>query len=77
MIDILKPHARKFIFTKPQSTRALDPAELQQLMPGSYVEASVADAIEYARVNASSDAIILICGSLYLIGEAREIALSL
>jgi dihydrofolate synthase / folylpolyglutamate synthase len=77
MIDILKPHARKFIFTKPQSTRALDPAELQQLMPGSYVEASVADAIEYARVNASSDATILICGSLYLIGEAREIALSL
>jgi dihydrofolate synthase/folylpolyglutamate synthase len=76
MIDILKPHAEKFIFTKPQSSRALDPAELQRLIPGSYVEPSIAGAIKHARVNAPTDATILICGSLYLIGEARALLCS-
>jgi dihydrofolate synthase/folylpolyglutamate synthase len=71
MIDILKPHAQQFIFTKPQSSRALDPARLKSLVSESHVEESVAGAIEYARVHAPSDATILICGSLYLIGEAR------
>jgi dihydrofolate synthase/folylpolyglutamate synthase len=71
MIDILEPHARKFIFTKPQSSRALDPVELQRLMPGSCVEPSIASAIEHARRSAPPDSTILICGSLYLIGEAR------
>jgi dihydrofolate synthase/folylpolyglutamate synthase len=71
MIDILHPHVQKFIFTKPQSPRAADPAELQMFRPDSQVEASVAGAIEYARVNAPPAATILICGSLYLIGEAR------
>ena len=77
MIDILKPHARKFIFTKPQSSRALDPAELLALVPGSRAEPSIAGAIEYARLHAPPDATILICGSLYLIGEARAVLLSL
>jgi folylpolyglutamate synthase/dihydropteroate synthase len=49
----------------------VDPAELQMFRPDSQVEASVAGAIEYARVNAPPAATILICGSLYLIGEAR------
>jgi dihydrofolate synthase/folylpolyglutamate synthase len=71
MLAILKPHAQQFIFTKPQSSRALDPAELRTLIPGSHVEESVAGAIEYAQLNAPADATILICGSLYLIGEAR------
>jgi dihydrofolate synthase/folylpolyglutamate synthase len=73
MIGILEPHARKFIFTKPKSSRALDPAELRALVRGSYVETSIASAIEHARRNAPPDATILICGSLYLIGEARAV----
>jgi dihydrofolate synthase/folylpolyglutamate synthase len=71
MIGILKPHAKQFIFTKPQSSRAKDPAALQNLVPGSRVEESVAGAMEYARANAPPEMTILICGSLYLIGEAR------
>ena len=76
MVSILEPHARKFIFTKPQSSRALDPAELQALIPGSHVESSIARAIAYARRSAPPDVTILICGSLYLIGEARAVLLS-
>src|SRR5262245_14178530 len=70
MIAILRPHARQFIFTKPKSSRAKDPAELQKLVEGSFTRDSVSEAIEFARANAPN-ATILICGSLYLIGEAR------
>jgi dihydrofolate synthase/folylpolyglutamate synthase len=73
MLTIIKQHARQFIFTRPQSSRAAEPEELQRLVPGSHVERSVAGAIEHARVHAPSDATILICGSLYLIGEARSV----
>jgi len=72
MIGILSPHAKQFIFTKPQSSRAKNPAELGELVRGSHVEESVAGAIEYARVNAPPKMAIVICGSLYLIGEARS-----
>jgi len=71
MIAILRPHACQFVFTKPKSSRAKDPAELQRLVEGSHVELTVADAVDYARLNAPLDTTILICGSLYLIGEAR------
>src|SRR5437870_4518944 len=73
MLEILKPHVRQFIFTKPSSNRALDPAKLGALVRGPHLEPSVARAIEYARANAPADMTILICGSLYLIGEARAV----
>jgi len=73
MIGILRPHARQFIFTRPKSSRAKHPAELQRLVEGSHAEISVAEAIEHARANAPQEATILICGSLYLVGEARPI----
>jgi dihydrofolate synthase/folylpolyglutamate synthase len=71
MIAILKPHARQFIFTKTQSSRAKDPATLQKLVPGSRAEPSIAAAIQFARTNAPANTTVLVCGSLYLIGEAR------
>jgi dihydrofolate synthase/folylpolyglutamate synthase len=71
MIRTLTPHALKFIFTKPANSRAKDPAELQKSAAGAHVEPSLAEAIEYARAHAPAGSTILICGSLYLIGEAR------
>jgi dihydrofolate synthase/folylpolyglutamate synthase len=73
MIAILGSHARQFIFTKPQSSRAKDPADLQRLVAGSRVEASVTDAIHFASAHAPAGTTVLICGSLYLIGEARAV----
>lgn len=72
MLGILKPHARRFVFTRPQNSRAKDPADLQRLVPDSISEASVAGAISRAQNEAPADATIVICGSLYLIGEARS-----
>jgi dihydrofolate synthase / folylpolyglutamate synthase len=73
MLAILKPYARQFVFTRPQSSRAKDPAELQKLVPDAHVESTVPAAISYARERAPAGTTILICGSLYLIGEARSI----
>jgi dihydrofolate synthase/folylpolyglutamate synthase len=73
MISILKPHTQQVIFTRPQNNRAKDPAELQRLVPASHAIATVPEAIEFARMHAPPDATILICGSLYLIGEARPL----
>jgi dihydrofolate synthase / folylpolyglutamate synthase len=73
MVAILEPHARQLIFTKAQSSRATDPAELQKLVAGSRTEPSLTDAIQFARDHVPADTTVLICGSLYLIGEARAI----
>jgi dihydrofolate synthase/folylpolyglutamate synthase len=73
MLTILKPHASQMIFTRAQSPRAKDPFELQKLVPGSHVLPDVRSAIEFAREHAPAGATVLICGSLYLIGEARAV----
>jgi dihydrofolate synthase/folylpolyglutamate synthase len=71
MVAILEPHATQFIFTKPQISRAKDPADLQKLVAGSQVKSSIAEAIHDALSRAPAPTTILICGSLYLVGEAR------
>jgi dihydrofolate synthase/folylpolyglutamate synthase len=73
MIQVLKPHVRQFIFTKPQSARSKDPSDLQTLVRGSVVATSSTEAIAYAKGNAPAAATIVICGSLYLIGEVRGV----
>ena len=72
MISILKPHVRQFIFTKAQTSRAKDPADLQKLVSGSQVEPTAAAAISFAETHAPAGATVVICGSLYLIGAARN-----
>jgi dihydrofolate synthase / folylpolyglutamate synthase len=72
MLQILQPHVRQFVFTKPQSSRAKEPAELAKLISEARIESSAAAAVAYARANAPAGSIIVICGSLYLIGEVRR-----
>jgi len=72
MIEILKPHARQFVFTKPQNSRSKDPEDLRALVPDSQARSTSEDAIEYAKNSAAEGSTILICGSLYLIGEVRS-----
>ena len=55
MLSILKPHARQFVFTKPQSSRAKEPADLQKLVPDSCVEPTVPGAISFARQSAPAE----------------------
>jgi dihydrofolate synthase/folylpolyglutamate synthase len=71
MLHVLRPHVRQFIFTKPHSSRAKDPAELAKIISGACIQSSPSAAIAYAKVNAPAGSVVVICGSLYLIGEVR------
>ena len=73
MLKILRPRVRDAIFTRAQGSRSKDPSELQSLWAGSRVEPSVFHAIECARQSLPAGETVVICGSLYLIGEAKRV----
>ncbi len=72
ILDLIRPHTREIVLTRTANARSVDPVELVELSPRSVVTASVGEAIEYVRDNAPGDATVLVAGSLYLVGEARE-----
>lgn len=71
MLALLRPLAREMILTKGSSPRFIEPSVLLELVPGAHVEPTLPEAIAYARAKASPEETVLVCGSLYLIGEAR------
>ena len=73
MLTLLRPHAREVILTKGSSARFIEPAALLELVPIAHVEPTLNEAIAYAREKASPEETVLVCGSLYLIGEARAL----
>jgi dihydrofolate synthase/folylpolyglutamate synthase len=75
MIELLAPCVRQWIFTRPQSPRAKDPAELSKLTPGSIACDDIQTSIAYARQHAPQGTTVVICGTLYLVGEARSCVL--
>lgn len=72
----LCPMADKVIFTKANSPRAEEPAglnaRLSRFCKESIMRDNVREAIREATNNYSNDSLILITGSLYLVGEAIE-----
>ncbi len=68
----LLPLAARAILTRPPSSRALDPRQLLALAPGAQVVDSLAEAL--ARARAAGD-VAVVCGSIFLVGEARRILL--
>jgi dihydrofolate synthase/folylpolyglutamate synthase len=71
MLSLLRPHAREMILTQGSSSRFIEPSTLLKLVPDAHVEPTLPEAIAYARTKTSPEETILVCGSLYLIGEAR------
>ena len=80
-MDVLVPRAKTVILTRPDNARATSAAELVAHVPKDFrkqrveVAESVDDAIRRARDITPDDDLILIAGSLYLVGEARRILL--
>ncbi|SHJ10797.1 bifunctional folylpolyglutamate synthase/dihydrofolate synthase [Lutispora thermophila] len=76
-ISLLGPLASKMIATEPMSERALSAEELaeeaREHCSEVYAIPSIAQAIDKAKDIVDSNSIILICGSLYLIGEVCRI----
>ncbi len=76
MAEILFPVAERVIATAPENPRAASPEEIQlaAARTGAMVEAigGVNNAVERARSLAGNDGVIVITGSIYLVGEAMR-----
>jgi dihydrofolate synthase / folylpolyglutamate synthase len=70
---ILFPAAQELIFTAPAFARALRPEALIDIAGRGEAAPSVAEALKMARSRADADDIIVITGSLFLVGEARAL----
>lgn len=73
MLSRLRPRVKAMIFTRAEGSRSKDPEQLQSLWPGSHVAASPREAIALARDLFNADQTVVVCGSLYLIGEVRSV----
>ncbi len=77
MTEILFPLAERVIATQPQNPRAASTKEIQQaaLRTGVEVEAidEVKQALRRARSLAKPGAVIVVTGSIYLVGEAMRV----
>ena len=70
---VLFPLAAELILTAPESTRALRPEALLELAGRGHTEPDAASALRYAQSRAHADDVIVITGSLFLVGEARAL----
>ena len=76
MAEILFPLAQRVIATRPENPRSASPEEIQQAASrtGAEIEpvAEVGLALERARTAAAAQAILVVTGSIYLVGEAMR-----
>src|SRR5271155_3453064 len=76
MTEILFPLAERVIATRPANPRAASPEEIQQAAArtGTEIEAveDVEGAVERARVLAGPKTVVVITGSIYLVGEVMR-----
>jgi dihydrofolate synthase/folylpolyglutamate synthase len=73
---VLFPLADRIIFTTPNSTRALRPEALIDIAGRGETSPSIEKALESVRSRADADDVIVITGSLFLVGEARGLLVS-
>jgi dihydrofolate synthase/folylpolyglutamate synthase len=70
---ILFPVAQELIFTAPAMARALRPEALIEIAGRGQSAATITAALQLARTSAHADDVIVITGSLFLVGEARAL----
>jgi len=76
MTEILFPLAERVIATRPANPRAASPEEIQQAAARTGVEIEAVEdverAVERARVLAGPKTVVVITGSIYLVGEVMR-----
>jgi dihydrofolate synthase/folylpolyglutamate synthase len=70
---ILFPLADELVFTVANSSRALRPEALAELAGRGEPAPDIAAALDAVRSRASADEVVMITGSLFLVGEARAL----
>jgi dihydrofolate synthase / folylpolyglutamate synthase len=73
---ILFPVAAELVLTAPNTARALRPEALSEFAGRGHMEPTVDAAIDYARTHAADQDVIVITGSLFVVGEARRLFLA-
>jgi len=73
---ILFPIATELVLTAPDTPRALRPEALAEFAGRGHIEPTVEAAINYARTHAADEDVIVITGSLFVVGEARKLFLA-
>jgi len=73
---ILFPIATELVLTAPDTPRALRPEDLAEFAGRGHIEPTVEAAINYARTHAADEDVIVITGSLFVVGEARKLFLA-
>jgi dihydrofolate synthase / folylpolyglutamate synthase len=77
MAEILFPLAQRVIATRPENPRSASPEEIQQAAhrTGTEIElvAEPEAALERARIEAGAQGVVVITGSIYLVGEAMRL----
>ena len=77
MTEILFPLADRVIATRPENPRAASPEDIRQAASrmGTEIELvpDIGDALERARDGAAPEAVIVVTGSIYLVGEAMRL----
>jgi dihydrofolate synthase/folylpolyglutamate synthase len=74
-LEILLPLASELVLTAPNFARAMPPEELFQITRGGHCEPDVRSAVDHVMKRVSAEDVVLITGSLYLVGEARKLFL--
>ena len=74
ILNIITPIAEKIIVTKSLNKRACDPSKLKEMITGKEViiKDKISEAIDYAKKAAKKQDLILITGSLFIVGEAKK-----
>jgi dihydrofolate synthase/folylpolyglutamate synthase len=77
MTEILFPLAERVIATRPENPRAASPEEIQRAASrtGTKIEAvdDVKQALDCARLSTGPTGVMVITGSIYLVGEAMRL----
>jgi len=79
MLSILAPIVERMVLTEPSNSRSLAYSDLLEKLPSNlskektFATDHVENAITIAREITPADGIILVTGSLYLVGEAKRI----
>ena len=77
MTEILFPLAERVIATRPENPRSASPEEIQQAASrmGTEIELvpEIGEALERAREGAAPEAVVVVTGSIYLVGEAMRL----
>jgi len=73
MLNELLPAVQRVIITRPDIARAAAPADVAPFAPGASVTESMKDALDTAFTTATSEDLIVVAGSFYTLGEAKQL----